>query len=83
MNADLNRKLKTLRLSGMVESLPVRNQEAITANLSFIEFLELLVEDELDLRRDRLFARRIKKARLPETKTMESFDFGFNPMVPK
>lgn len=83
MNPDLNRKLKTLRLSGMVEALPVRNSEAITAGLTFVEFLELLVEDELARRRDRLFDRRIKKAGLPEIKTIESFDFGFNPKIPK
>lgn len=83
MNGDLNQKLKHLRLSGMVEALPVRNQEAISSNLSFVEFLELLVEDELARRRDRLFKRRIKKARLPEVKTIAEFDFTFNPKIPR
>lgn len=83
MNPDLIRKLKHLRLSGIAEVLPVRNQQAVTGNLSFIEFLELLVEDELDRRRDRLFARRIKKANLPAQKTIDTFDFTFNPKIPK
>ncbi len=83
MNPDLCARLKHLRLSGMVEALSVRNQQAVSGNLSHVEFLELLVEDEISRRRDRLFARRIKRARLPETKTLDSFDFGFNPKLPK
>jgi DNA replication protein DnaC len=83
MNPELSTKLRYLRLSGMAESLPLRNQEAISSNLSFTEFLELLVEDELARRRDRLHARRVKLARLPEIKTLDTFDFSFNPSVPK
>jgi hypothetical protein len=41
----------------MVAALEVRNQEAIHHHLAYPEFLELLVEDELARRRDRLFAR--------------------------
>lgn len=78
MNPDLTRKLKHLRLSGIAEVLPVRNQQAVSGNLSYVEFLELLIEDELSRRRDRLFARRIKKAGLPEKKTIDTFDFSFN-----
>lgn len=83
MNPDLTRKLKHLRLSGIAEVLPVRNQQAVSGNLSYVEFLELLIEDELSRRRDRLFARRIKKAGLPEKKTIDTFDFSFNPKIPK
>jgi DNA replication protein DnaC len=83
MNSDLDRKLRSLRLSGMAQAVPVRNQEAIHNHLAHIEFLELLVEDELARRRDRLLARRIKSAGLPQVKTLESFDWSFNPQVQK
>lgn len=83
MNPDLTRKLKHLRLSGIAEVLTVRNQQAISGDLSYVEFLELLVEDELNRRRDRLFARRVKKAGLPEKKTIDAFDFTFNSKIPK
>ena len=43
--------------------LPVRNQEAVRNNLAHVDFLDLLVEDELNRRRDRLLARRIKPRR--------------------
>jgi DNA replication protein DnaC len=83
MNPELDRKLRHLRLSGMAMALPARNQEAIHHQLAHTEFLELLVEDELSRRRDRLFARRIKQAGIPEIKSLEEFDWTFNPKLPK
>ena len=83
MNPELDRKLRYLRLSGMAQALPARNQEAIHHQLAYIDFLELLVEDELVRRRDRLFARRLKQAGIPEVKTLENYDWSFNPQVPK
>ena len=83
MNPELDRKLRSLRLSGMVQALPARNQEAIHHNLAHVEFLELLVEDELARRRDRLFARRRKLAGLAQIKTLDTFDWSFNPTIPK
>jgi DNA replication protein DnaC len=67
----------------MALALPVRHQEAIHHQLAYSDFLELLVEDELARRRDRLLARRLKQAGLPEVKTLEEFDWSFNPQIPK
>jgi len=83
MNPELDRKLRYLRLSGMAVALEGRNQEAIHHQLAYPEFLELLVEDELATRRDRLFARRLKQAGITEMKTLETFDWSFNPNVPR
>jgi DNA replication protein DnaC len=77
VNPELDRKLRSLRLSGMALALSARNQEAIHHQLAYRDFLELLVEDELAQRRDRLFARRLKQASLPEVKTLEEFDWSF------
>ncbi len=74
-------KLKSLRLSGVADILPVRNQEAIASKLSYMEFLELIVDDELARRQGRLLDRRKKQARFPMHKTLESFDFSFNPKI--
>jgi DNA replication protein DnaC len=65
-----------------VQALPVRDQEAISSHLAYVEFLELPVEDELARRRDLLFARRLKQARVPQVKTLETFDRSFNPKIP-
>ncbi len=83
MNPELDRKLRYLRLSGMASVLPARNQEAFHHHLAYPEFLELLVEDELATRRDRLFARRLKQAGIAEVKTLEGYDWSFNPQIPR
>jgi len=83
MNPELDRKLRYLRLSGMAATLEGRNQEAIHHQLAYPEFLEILVEDELAIRRDRLFARRLKQAGITEVKTLETFDWSFNQKVPR
>ena len=80
---ELERQLRTLSLSGMAQTLLARNQEAISHHLAYTEFLELLVSDEFARRRDRLFTRRLKAARVPQLKTLESFDWSFNPQIPK
>jgi DNA replication protein DnaC len=83
MNPELDRKLRSLRLSGMALALAVRNQEAIHHQLAYTDFLELLVEDELARRRDRLLARRLKQAGIPQVKTLEGFDWSFSAQIPK
>lgn len=83
MSIELERRLRSLRLSGMAESLPARLLQAEQGDLPHREFLELLTEDELEVRRDRLFARRLKRAKLPQVKSLADFDFSFNPKIPK
>lgn len=83
MHPDLDSRLRHLRLGGMAQVLPVRNQEAITNNLAYVDFLDLLVEDELNRRRDRLLARRIAQAGLPQLKTLDDFNWSFNTDLPK
>lgn len=83
MNPEIERKLRYLKLSGMANALEARNQEAMHHQLAYPEFLELLVEDEMAMRRDRLFARRLKQAGVTEVKSLETYDWSFNPQVPK
>ena len=54
MKANLRDTLRQLRLSGLGESLDVRLQEASSSRLSHAEFLELILQDELAVRHDRL-----------------------------
>src|SRR6266446_4545702 len=83
MNDNLARTLKKLRLSGLLESLEVRLHEAQSHQLNHLEFLELIVQDELAVRSDRQRARRVKAAGFREVKPLEDFDWSFNPSVPK
>ena len=75
--------LRKLRLSGLAGTLDVRLQEAAGNRLNHAEFLELIVADELLVRQDRQIARRIKQAGFRNAKSLEDFDFSFNPSVPK
>ncbi len=81
MNAALREALKKLRLCGLAESLEVRLQEAASSRLSHAEFLELVLQDELAVRLDRLVDRRIQAAAFRDQKTMEDFDWGFNASI--
>jgi DNA replication protein DnaC len=81
MNPQLVSKLKQLRLSGLISTLEVRLTEAVGNQLNHQEFLELIVNDELAIRDDRAIARRIKRARFRELKSLEDFDFSFNPSI--
>ena len=83
MNPTLLTRLRHLRLSGMVEALPARLAQAEGGSMAFLEFLELLVEDELHRRADRLFARRVKQATISTIKELKDFDWSFNPKIPK
>jgi len=74
-------QLKSIRLSGMAQRLNVRIQEASANELSHLDFLQNLVADELSIRKDRLLQRRLKQAQLPELKTLDQFDFAFNPSI--
>ena len=73
MNDALRTTLKTLRLSGLAESLEVRPREAAGHALSHVEFLELILQDELAVRAERQIARRVKHAMFRETKTLDLF----------
>jgi DNA replication protein DnaC len=83
MTAQLDTRLRHLRLSGMADALPARVQQATAAPLSHREFLELLVEDELACRADRLFARRLKQAGITAVQDFADFDWSFNPKLPR
>jgi DNA replication protein DnaC len=83
MTDTLRNALKKLRLSGLLESLEVRLQEAAGHGLSHAEFLELLVQDELVVRSDRQLERRLKAACFRDVKTLDSFDWSFNPSIKK
>jgi DNA replication protein DnaC len=75
---ELDRALRQLRLSGMAKAVSLRAQQARAENLGPIDFLCLLVHDELQRRRDRLLDRRIKAADFRDDRTLDTFDWKFN-----
>lgn len=77
----LNQTLKQLRLSGLMQTLSVRLQEAAANRLSHSDFLELIFQDELTVRQERVLKRRTKAADFRHLKTLEEFDWQFNPTI--
>jgi DNA replication protein DnaC len=83
MNNPLYDAARKLRLSGLIASLEIRLQEAQSHGLSHAEFLELILQDELAVRDDRRLQRRIKAAMFRELKSLENFNWSFNPSIKK
>ena len=81
MTEPLQRRLRKLRLSGLAAALDVRLQEAAGHNLSHLEFLETILQDEVNVRDQRQLARRRKQADFRDARTLEDFDFAFNPAI--
>ena len=73
--------LKQLRLSGILDSLDVRNKQAIDKKMAYPEFLALLISDEVARRDQKRFATRLRRASFRSHKTLDQFDFDFNPNI--
>jgi DNA replication protein DnaC len=81
MTNTLKQHIQNLHLSGLLSSLELRLQEAEANRLPYAQFLELLLQDEINVRHQRLIARRRKSADFREPRSLENFDFGFNPSI--
>lgn len=80
-NQNIIKSAQKLRLSGLIQSLEVRLQESIANNLTHAEFLDLILQDEILIRDQRAFTRRIKNAKFRDLRTLEDFDFRFNESI--
>jgi len=79
----VKQQLKEFKLSGIYNNLEERLSYAKDNSLSHIDFLSLLVDDEINSRRDNSYKKRYASARLPTYKTIEDFDFSFQPGIDK
>lgn len=73
--------LKQLRLSGVLVTLETRIEQAIREQWSFAEFLGRVLQDEAERRQQKQLDQRLRRGKVLATKTLESFDFGFNPSI--
>ncbi len=80
-HAQLNMQLKSLKLSGILENLDLRLTEAQQNQLAYSEFLTMLLTDEIETRNTRKLKRLLHHAGLGMEKTLETFDFSFNPSI--
>jgi DNA replication protein DnaC len=80
---EIEKELKSLRLSGMAATLEARALQVDAGDLRFMEGLGWLVQDELDRRQTRLLQRRYVQSGLTERKSLREFDWAFNPTIPR
>lgn len=73
--------LKQLRLSGILDSIESRNRQAIEEKFSYMDFLATVVQDEIARRSQKRLASAIRRANFRNQKTLEEFDFTFNPNI--
>jgi DNA replication protein DnaC len=79
---ELQSSLRQLRLGGMAAVLETRLHQAQAEPMAPIDLLAMLVQDELTRRSDRLLDRRRQQARFRNPdKTLDNFDFQFNPKL--
>ncbi len=75
--------LKKLRLSGVLQTLELRTRQAADDDLSHPEFLLRLLTDEVERRDAKQLELRLRRATFEHNKSLEDFDFTFNPKIPK
>jgi DNA replication protein DnaC len=80
---DLVPLLKKLRMSGVLQSLELRTRQATEDDLSHAEFLLRLLSDEVERRDSKQLDVRIRRASFEGPRSIEDFDFHFNPKIPK
>lgn len=80
---ELSPLLRRLRLSGVLESLEVRNRQAIESQMSYVEFLATTLQDEAERREQKKLSLRFRRGNFDVTKTLENFDWSFNPRLNK
>lgn len=78
---DLTPMLKQLRLSGIMDSIESRNRQAIENKMSYMDFLATIISDEVARRNQKKLALALRRANFRNQKTLEDFDFSFNPNI--
>jgi DNA replication protein DnaC len=68
-----------LGLTHLVDAVGELTTRAETAKLGYLDFLDLLLEEELGLREGRRFRNALKLSGLPHHKSLDEFDFAFQP----
>lgn len=81
MRGHIEYQLKDLKLKGILACYQDIAEKASSSKLSYEEYLSLLLEEELRGRNERSVRTKIYKARVPFVKTLEEFDFSFQPSL--
>ncbi len=75
VNQSLKAVLKRLKLSGILATLPDRTAYARKSKLALHDYLELVLQDEIDRREHKNLETRLSRACFEQEQTLESFDW--------
>jgi len=75
----LESQMRALKLKGMIRYYREFSERAAQGKLQYKEYLSLLLEEELRGKTEGSIKTKIHKARFPFVKTLEAFDFSFQP----
>jgi len=75
LNQPMMEKLLAMRMHGMVEALKMQEQERAITELSFLERLALLIDQQWSWRENQALARRLKAAKLRASACVEDIDY--------
>jgi DNA replication protein DnaC len=81
VNDTLRNQLRTLRLSGVLQTLDARHRQALDGQWSYQDFLTRLLEDEVERRAQKQLQMRLRRGQINTTKTLDGFSFTFNPAL--
>lgn len=81
MEERLQTTLKQLGLVRISEILHLHAEEASKNNISYVEFLDNLLQEEMMAKHDRYIQTKTRMAHLPFHKTLADFDFAFQPSI--
>ncbi len=80
---NLKSQLRSLKLAAISQNLELRNRYALEHKIGYIEFLELLVEDEMSKRQTNGYQNKLRDSKLDTQKVLDSYDFSYQPQVDK
>ena len=78
----LHDSLRTLKLSGMLDTLDARLRQAQAGEFGHLDFLQVLCQDEISRRDTMSMTRRLRRAHFDQQTTLEGFDFHTSPKLP-
>ena len=81
LSSHLENQLRALQLKGIISRYRDLSERAAQSNLSYEEYLSLLLEEEIKRKTEGTVKTKIAKARFPFIKTLEEFDFNFQPAL--
>jgi hypothetical protein len=81
LHARVQESLRALGLDGAAEKLDPLLTNAIRRRSTYLDFLDELCTEAMRMRQEKRTEKNLKWARLPMVKTLDDFDFKFQPSI--